>query len=533
METVTLAVAIPKLLILVSQSIIEINCAVDYYRKINKNLFNTLNRLATETKSAECLIKLAQETAASMENKNLYQVIMGYIQCIQNIIEEVSTTLSEFDHKPSKPNPIGTKGNPIASALDAISKCLSQKAGVMPTERRLQLSHRRKLKLVFHKTPKHLDDLLEDLRKQNNTLNLRLFSGHFTNNQTAPKDPFKTSNASTAIGRSVTAIAQESEVEEDQQQHEQQPQQLENYKPRNSQKNQLPLPTMLYQTLAKKLRCRCHLLHLGLEIQRKIQNSNITGPDGSQQIEFSAFVTPSIYPDPKFNDTSTLSRTTCELQLEIVDTLSNNTQPLSCCIDNLCEALFVQQQEQMEYLLEDFLVRRVPQFKRAQSENALSLHDLSEGKRHVTLYDRLKLAVKLGRAALLLHSSPWISEWNSQTIVFFVQYEESRNIADWRPHVSAILNPNYTLHAPNTDIYALGMILLEFGGADMDEYRKQAPLSDMEPALTKVMREQGVQYRKVAECCFNIYKDSQERNMDAFRAEIGNLERHVTECFEF
>ncbi|KAF8251210.1 hypothetical protein K440DRAFT_638440 [Wilcoxina mikolae CBS 423.85] len=214
---------------------------------------------------------------------------------------------------------------------------------------------------------------------------------------------------------------------------------------------------MLYQTLAKKLRCRCHLLHLGLEIQRKIQDPNITGPDGSQRIEFSAFVTPSIYPDPKSNDTSGLSRTTCDLQLEIVDTLSNNTRPLSCCIDNLCEALFAQQQEQVEYLLEDFLVRRVPQFKRTQSGNALSLHDLSGGKQRVTQYDRLKLAVKLGRAAVLLHSSPWISEWNFRTITFFAQYEESRVPADWRPHISAILNPNYTPGPPNTDIYALGM----------------------------------------------------------------------------
>lgn len=201
----------------------------------------------------------------------------------------------------------------------------------------------------------------------------------------------------------------------------------------------------------------------------------------------------------------------------------------------------MQQQDKMEYLLEDFLVRRVPQFKGTQSGNALSLHDLADGKRRLTQYDRLKLAVKLGRAAVSLHSSPWISGWDSQKIVFFAQYEESREPADWRPHISTILDPNYTPRPLNADIYALGMILLEFGGVDMDEYRIRAPMSSntLAPALTTVMKELGLPYMKVAECCFNVYKDSmsinqsQQRNMDVLYAEIENLERHVTECFEF
>jgi hypothetical protein len=405
--------------------------------------------------------------------------------------------------------------------------------------RRLRLSHRRKLKLVFCNTPERLVGLLEDLNKQNNTFTLRLVSSHLFNDQTAQKAPILMDTAPNPIGSSVTGVVRDSEAEEDQK-HEQQQQQLD--RPQDSQKSQIPLPTMLYQTLAKKLQCRCHLLHLGLEIQRNIQTSSIARPDGSQRIEFSAFVTPSMYNiDPKSNDTNALSRMTCELYLEIVDTFANDTRPRSCCIDNLCEALFAkQQQDQVDYLLEDFLLRRVPQFKRTQSGNALSLHDLAEGKRRVTQYDRLKLAVKLGRAAVLLHSSPWISEWNSRTIMFFAQYEESKEPADWRPHISTILNPNYTPRPLNTDIHALGMILLEFGGVDMDKYRIWAPSSDtLEPALRTVMKQLGVPYMKVAERCFNVYKDSmimdqsQQKNMDALRAEIRNLEKHVTECFEF
>jgi hypothetical protein len=122
METAGLAIAIPGLLALVAKSYLEINRAVEYYRNIDKNLFDTLNRLAAETDTSDSLIKLAQENATYLEDKNLYQAVVRYIECIRSIMGEVSTTLSELNRPPSKLNPIGKKAIPsVASALAVVS----------------------------------------------------------------------------------------------------------------------------------------------------------------------------------------------------------------------------------------------------------------------------------------------------------------------------------------------------------------------------------------------------------------------------
>jgi hypothetical protein len=155
METAGLAIAIPGLLIIVSKSYSEINRAVEDYRKINKNLFDTLNRLAAETNRSEFLIKSVhhnenketrgsrgldtnsrghsdgharEEAVTCAEDKNLSQAIVGYIQYIHTIMEEMSTILRELGHPSSKPNPIDTKANPWSSpitlALQTVSTCV-------------------------------------------------------------------------------------------------------------------------------------------------------------------------------------------------------------------------------------------------------------------------------------------------------------------------------------------------------------------------------------------------------------------------
>lgn len=289
---------------------------------------------------------------------------------------------------------------------------------------------------------------------------------------------------------------------------------------------------MLYRALAKAPLCKCHLLYLRLE------SHSCSQLDPSRTIGFSMLVTSSNVSETRVS-VNPSPKTSGDLFLEIMNDLTNDKGKSSqLCTGNLCDTLFGSSQDQVSYLLDNFLVKRVRNSQKYTTTGctALSLHDLIEDKRGVTHYDRLILSAKLGKAAISLHSSPWTKGWSTRTIKFFAEYEESSQPASWKPHISTTFNSDYIVLPSNTDVYALGMMLLEIGDADTEHFEYPQMLK---PALRTITMQMGRPYRKIVERCFNTYQDSvtmdnsDDSNINALRTEIEELESYVTSCFNF
>jgi len=278
---------------------------------------------------------------------------------------------------------------------------------------------------------------------------------------------------------------------------------------------------MLYQALTKAPHCQCHLLHLRLETQ-----SNNSLDTEERSVAYSVLVTPSM-----------TQTSTGDLILKIVNALTNddgsNPGLTLACANSLCEALFSNDQMDAHYSIENFQVERVRECKPGDCV-ATTLYDLvHKDTTRVTHYDRYMLAVNLGKAAISFHSSPWIRGWTTQSIKFFEEYEESKQPATWKPHVSITLNSGSPYDPINADVYALGMMLFEISGQKF-EGRLSAP--ELKSALNKITVEMGRQFKKVAECCFSTYEGSGLSNeqypLKALLQRIGELEKHASSSFK-
>jgi len=392
-----------------------------------------------------------------------------------------------------------------------------------------QLSARRKMKLFSKGTYGRLKELLEGLREQNSLLErcLGILDRKPTDHIVMPaqQQPSIASAIPTSPPKATETPTSTTVINP-----EFRPDKAED--PPEETVQQSSLSTMLYRALAKAPLCKCHLLYLRLE------SHSCSQLDPSRTIGFSMLVTSSNVSETRVS-VNPSPKTSGDLFLEIMNDLTNDKGKSSqLCTGNLCDTLFGSSQDQVSYLLDNFLVKRVRNSQKYTTTGctALSLHDLIEDKRGVTHYDRLILSAKLGKAAISLHSSPWTKGWSTRTIKFFAEYEESSQPASWKPHISTTFNSDYIVLPSNTDVYALGMMLLEIGDADTEHFEYPQMLK---PALRTITMQMGRPYRKIVERCFNTYQDSvtmdnsDDSNINALRTEIEELESYVTSCFNF
>ncbi|KAF8251505.1 hypothetical protein K440DRAFT_613318 [Wilcoxina mikolae CBS 423.85] len=437
---------------------------------------------------------LHQEVEASLGG--LSKTVLAHLVCLHKTLEEIESVLQSITIT-SDPSPVpttSTQTSPIYWARRAIKRQLKSRSRTPTTTS--SPGTRRRLRFAITDTPGELKALHEELRKQNTSLQQCLVMVHLPERNRSPTPNTTAIETSTiAEGSTEPILANAS-------------------------------PTKLYQALAKAPPCQCHLLHLRLE------TTSGKGLDTSERdVAYSALVT------------SIMTQTsTGDLILKIVDALNNddgsNSELTLECANSLCEALFSNDQDDARYSIENFQVERVRDLRGCKSGNCTvtTLYDLVHKDPRVSNYDRYMLAVNLGKAAVSFHSSPWIRGWTAKSIKFFEEYEESKQPATWKPHVSITLNSASPYIPINADVYALGMMLFEISGIDIQKFESPLKDSELKDALRTVTVEMGRQFKKVAECCFSTYQgsglDKQQLPLNALLKQIGELEKLASTSFK-
>jgi hypothetical protein len=297
------------------------------------------------------------------------------------------------------------------------------------------------------------------------------------------------------------------------------------------------VPTSLYTALSKLSPCNCHRLYLRLETHRDLSQTWHTAipvsADSQPGIKFSVLVTSKGTESSLTTNDQAEGYGHCqEIFLDIIHALVDEKCLTFPSCPGLCGAHFGDQQERENYILDNFLIQRVPNCQKVTRDGdytsaVISLRQLLHEK-NLPLYDRILLAAKLGDAALMFHSSPWIKLWTASTITFFTGYEKLKQPASWTPHIASSLTLDHLLMPNDTDVYRLGMILLEVGGIDMNELagkKEQVPV-----ALGDLTRLMGMPYKTLVKRCFDIYENlrkgcciDQERHMIQLFGDIKDL----------
>jgi len=278
------------------------------------------------------------------------------------------------------------------------------------------------------------------------------------------------------------------------------------------QKSTQMISTKLYQALSKSLLCNCTLLYLCLDTCSEPERTpmttttiqSVTSPSHLRaSVRFSLLVassgmSTSGYPHNSHHQDTVVDRAGQIHSLEIFNSLPSddlNYISMSPCPNNLCVTLFANQSGSQGYTLENFLLRcRHDQLQQTNitASTAQTLRELIRDKKLKDNYEKYIIATKLGNAAVLFHSSPWIKTWDVETVKFFIDHKSSNTLASWTPHIASTLTPDH-LHLPSNDMYALGMMLLAIADITLEVFQSN-PV-----ALTKKM---GRQYKNFVQRCF-------------------------------
>ncbi|KAA8902928.1 hypothetical protein FN846DRAFT_71663 [Sphaerosporella brunnea] len=289
------------------------------------------------------------------------------------------------------------------------------------------------------------------------------------------------------------------------------------------------LSTMLYWALSNVPPCDCHLLHLDLECCGSDKGFSLLVKSNIGDTRLTSCVPGIEMQLTQAND----------LVLEVV-TSNTGTVCASDASHSLCQMLFAAQQDQANYLLGNFVVKNIhrPQPCAPAHCGSITLHDMIH-KKGVTTYDRMIWATKLSNAALSFYSSPWIKGWTTRTIKFFAEYEQSPEPASWKPHISTTSGSSAPYFPDNIEVYSLGVMLLEIGGFDIEEFKKKPQPEVLQEAFGAIMRQMGRQYKQVAQRCFMAYQQSQvqgespEDCVAVLSQEVTKLQKEIDACFSF
>jgi hypothetical protein len=291
---------------------------------------------------------------------------------------------------------------------------------------------------------------------------------------------------------------------------------------------QQALCTMLYRALANVPPCNCHLLHLDLGWCGNNTGFSLLVKSNLNETQLSLA--------PGFG---LQNAAPSDLLIEVVTAFPNTSSATTLDASiSLCPTLFTSQ-AQANYLLGDFVLKSIhrPQPCSATHSASITLHDMIREPK-VTFYDRTVWASKLTNAAVSFYSSPWIKGWTTHAIRFFVEYEQSSEPASWRPHIPTTLGST-TPCLSDMEVHSLGLMLLEIGKVDIEEFNDMPYSQALDAALRDLTKEMGRPYRKVAERCFTVYQESmrpgasRESCIAALSQEIAHLQKHIETAFSF
>jgi len=282
----------------------------------------------------------------------------------------------------------------------------------------------------------------------------------------------------------------------------------------------------LYTVLSRELKCRCHLVHLGLcsaPVSPSISGSSSHVP-GDQRSICSLFITLDLSTcmdryaseDPLYlmvsrqisgsgSYTPTLPSighsTTCS---RIITSPIGSKHCLRC--ETPARPEFVLESAHHPVCPPPTDLSPTP----PPRNPILTLHDILEShsqkqKPECTIElrneDRLRLAGTLTRWALQYYDTPWPRVLDTREIRFFTRHENDPNYANWTPYISA----SFTRTSPerpkyNSELCALGLVLLQLGLKKRPDY---FPDNDWEQ-ISKIASQSlpstlGIKYTRIVE----------------------------------
>ena len=146
--------------------------------------------------------------------------------------------------------------------------------------------------------------------------------------------------------------------------------------------------------------------------------------------------------------------------------------------------------------MDSFILKTIPCKRGRFLTSGIQLKEVCQ---ELDNFDRHYLAALLAQSAQVFHSSPWFASWDTRSIQFFEDTATSKAKTLWRPH----LLPKFSqqVHTSNK-LRILGLILLELGGIDLDEYAPMEPDSGIKLALKQLTHITGLPYKRAVQCCF-------------------------------
>lgn len=296
--------------------------------------------------------------------------------------------------------------------------------------------------------------------------------------------------------------------------------------------------------ILEDLSCPCHMLHLRLEKLSKEEISicsSLSSP--IDPIKFSFLMTTE---NP--NGGGSESMPECSLHLVFtghdfqVTGGSQNLPPTPPPEKRyICEEA-LSDWKGYERLLVDkidgnsgFLLKCASSLNAFSSDNSnfdVSLRDLIQSlAQKLTQYDKLRIAGNLAHSIIPFYRSPWIRNWSAKEILFFKRCERSETPASWTPHVAAnfFSDENWLCGMGNTEIYALGLILLEIGRSKQLECSRADEDGTVKAALQDLVRYMGLGYKKVVQHCLHVGGNSgvdlmEGENLKTFLTDVNLIE---------
>jgi len=276
--------------------------------------------------------------------------------------------------------------------------------------------------------------------------------------------------------------------------------------------------------------CSCHLLHLRLD--HKIDAISMV-----DQMQFAFLMTGSLK----------CVSTPDECILPLVFTSNDGKTCGAQMTDNLnqsptlCKELLPNNRQYERYFpalsgKSGFVLRRSAPLDPSGTRMA-SLAQLLDG---LKVGDCYEIATSLTSSILSHYSSPWLRDWTVDSIRFIENHHNES--AMWTPHVVVeFWGPTDRRHFcnKNSEVYLLGLILLELGRRKRLEYMpSEQPDVTLQRALSELPNMVGIMYKRVVENCLMRGRDTtidlmNIKDMEEFQKDTVHVLERLISTFRY